>query len=137
LEGHVFDVLAVTKPVSVEAAVNLVKVISKLSPLVGNLIEINAVEVLNAGPEFRPYGKWVRQDPDFPDTILKGSISPVPGFEIKAWYTMATEITARFRESQNNFVEDNTSVVMLAWLPEHIFTGGRKSSVFALPLESQ
>jgi hypothetical protein len=126
LEGHVFDVLAVTKPVSVEAAVNLVKVISKLSPLVGNLIEINAVEVLNAGPEFRPYGKWVRQDPDFPDTILKGSISPVPGFEIKAWYTMATEITARFRESQNNFVEDNTSVVMLAWLPEHIIYGRPK-----------
>ncbi|HXR06476.1 MAG TPA: hypothetical protein VN765_04040 [Candidatus Acidoferrum sp.] len=126
LEGHVFDVLAVTKPVSVEAAVNLAKVISKLSPLVGNMIEINTVEVLNAAAEFRPCGKWVRQDPDFPDTVLKGSISPVPGFEIKAWFPMATEITARFRESRNNLAEDNTSVVLLAWLPEHIIYGKPK-----------
>ncbi len=79
-----FDVLTVTKPVSVEAAVHLARLISKLSPLVGNIIEINTVEVLNAKPEFRRFGKWIRQDPDFPDTILKGSISPVPGFEIKA-----------------------------------------------------
>lgn len=121
-----FDVLAVTKPVSVEAAVNLAKVISKLSPLVGNMIEINTVEVLNAAAEFRPCGKWVRQDPDFPDTVLKGSISPVPGFEIKAWFPMATEITARFRESRNNLAEDNTSVVLLAWLPEHIIYGKPK-----------
>jgi hypothetical protein len=104
LEGHVFDVLTVTMPVSVEAAVNLAKVISKLSPLLGNLIEINTVEVLNSKPEFRPFGKWVRQDPDFPDTILKGSLSPVPGFEIKAWFPLATEITARFKDSQKRLL---------------------------------
>jgi hypothetical protein len=40
LEGHVFDVLTVSKPVSVEAAVNLARVISKLSPLLGNMIEM-------------------------------------------------------------------------------------------------
>ena len=118
LEGHVFDVLTLTKPVSVEAAVSLAKVISKLSPLLGNLIEINTVEVLNAKPEFRLYGKWIRQDPNFPDTVLKGIISPIPGFEIKAWFPLATEITARFKDSQEHFVHDNTGVVLLAWLPE-------------------
>jgi len=63
LEGHVFDVLTVTKPVSVEAAVNLAKVISKLSPLLGNMIEFNTVEVLNSKAEFHRFGKWIRQDP--------------------------------------------------------------------------
>jgi len=126
LEGHVFDVLTVTKPVSVESAVKLAKVISKLSPLLGNMIEFNTVEVLNSKDEFHPFGKWVRQDPDFPDTILKGSISPAPGFEIKAWFPMATEITARFKDSQTFFVKDNTYVAMLAWLPEHVIYGKPK-----------
>jgi len=57
LDGHVFDVLSVSKPVSVEAAVNLAKVISKLSPLLGNMIEFNTVEVLNAAKMFRKFGK--------------------------------------------------------------------------------
>ncbi|WP_265307014.1 hypothetical protein [Verminephrobacter eiseniae] len=39
LVGHRFDILEVVKPVSPTVAVNLVKIISKLSPLVGNLIE--------------------------------------------------------------------------------------------------
>ena len=123
LEGHVFNVLNVSKPVSVEAALNLAKVISKLSPMLGNMIEFNTVEVLNAVESFHPCGKWIRQDPDFPDTILQGNISPAPGFEIKAWFPMATEITARFKDSQNHFVQDNTYVAMLAWLPEHIIYG--------------
>src|SRR6218665_460709 len=41
LVGHRFDILEVVKPVSPTVAVNLVKIISKLSPLVGNLIEFN------------------------------------------------------------------------------------------------
>ena len=126
MEGHVFDVLTVTKPESVEAAVNLAKVISKLSPLVGNMIEFNTVEVLNSKDEFDEFGKWIRQDPDFPDTILKGNISPIPGFEIKAWFPMATEITARFKDSQNHFVDDNTHVIILAWLPEYMIYGKPK-----------
>ncbi len=32
LSGHTFDVLDISKPVTVDAAVNLAKVISKLSP---------------------------------------------------------------------------------------------------------
>lgn len=126
LEGHIFDVLTVSKPVSVEAAVNLARVISKLSPLLGNMIEFNTVEVLNAAGDFHKHGNWVRQDPDFPDTIFKGTISPTPGFEIKAWFPMATEITARFKDSQNHFVNDNTYVIMLAWLPDHMIYGKPK-----------
>lgn len=122
LGGHVFDLLTVEKPISPEAAVNLSKVVSKLSPLLGNLIEFNTVEYLNDQDEFEGQGEWERQDPGFPDTVFRG-VSPTPGFEIKAWFPLATEITARFKDSQNHFVDDNTYVCMLAWLPEHIIFG--------------
>lgn len=123
LSGHKFDVLTVAKPVSSEAALNLAKVVSKLSPLVGNLIEFNTVEFLNTQQEFKRYGKWKRQDPGFPDAIFEGAISPTPGFEIKAWFPLATEITARFRDSQNHFADDRTYVCMLAWLPQSLIYG--------------
>jgi len=126
LAGHQFDVLEVTKPVSPEAAVNLAKIISKLSPLVGNLIEFNSVEYLNAQDGFAEFGKWERQDPGFPDTIFAGSVNPTPGFEIKAWFPLATEITARFKDSQNHFLHDQTYVAMLAWLPEFLIFGKPK-----------
>lgn len=122
LTGHVFDVLTVTKPSSQDAAVNLSKVISKLSPLLGNMIEFNSVEYLNSQNEFAEFGRWVRQDPGFPDTIFEG-VTPTPGFEIKAWFPLATEITARFRDSQNHFSDDQTYVAMLAWLPEMMIYG--------------
>jgi len=123
LSGHVFDVLTVSKPISPGAAVNLAKVISKLSPLIGNLIEFNSVEFLNSQPEFKHLGLWKRQDPGFPDTIFEGSIRPTPGFEIKAWFPLATEITARFKDSQNHFTNDQTHVCVLAWLPEELIFG--------------
>src|SRR6266478_2002602 len=126
LSGHVFDVLDVSKPVSPEAAVNLAKVVSKLSPLVGNMIEFNTCEFLNDQPEFTPLGKWRRQDPGFPDTIFECTIKPTPGFEIKAWFPLATEITARFKDSQNHFARDQTYVAMLAWLPEFLIFGRPK-----------
>lgn len=122
LSGHVFDLLTVSKPITPDAAVNLSKVVSKLSPLLGNLIEFNTVEFLNDQDEFKTLGKWRRQDPGFPDTVFDG-ISPTPGFEIKAWFPLATEITARFKDSQNHFTDNNTYVCMLAWLPEHIIYG--------------
>jgi len=102
--------------------VNLSKVVSKLSPLLGNLIEFNTVEFLNDKEDFRALGEWRRQDPGFPDTVFDG-ITPTPGFEIKAWFPLATEITARFKDSQDHFRDDNTYVCMLAWLPEHIIFG--------------
>lgn len=123
LVGHEFDVIEVKKPVSPEAAVNLAKIISKLSPLVGNLIEFNSCEYLNDQEGFDGFGVWKRQDPGFPDTIFVGDITPTPGFEIKAWFPLATEITARFKDSQNHFLEDQTYVVMLAWLPEFLIYG--------------
>lgn len=123
LSGHIFDVLDISKPVSVDAAVNLTKVISKLSPLVGNLIEFNTVEFLNKQNEFSNFGKWQRQDPSFPDTVFIGEVQPTPGLEIKAWFPLATEITARFKDSQNHFQFDQTYVVLLAWLPEKVIYG--------------
>lgn len=123
LSGHRFDVLDVSKPVTVNAAINLAKVISKLSPLLGNLIEFNTVEFLNKQDNFAGFGKWERQDPGFPDTIFVGDIQPTPGLEIKAWFPLATEITARFKDSQNHFQFDQTHVAMLAWLPDKIIYG--------------
>lgn len=123
LGGHVFDVLEVSRPVSPEAAVNLAKVISKLSPLLGNLIEFNTVEVLNEHTAFGRLGKWARQDPGFPDTVFRGNVDPEPGIEIKAWFPLSTEITARFRDSQQHFIGDNIDVALLAWLPEHLIYG--------------
>ncbi len=123
LRGHVIDVLTVTKPVSPAAAVNLTKVVSKLSPILGNLIEFNTVEYLNLHDDFKDIGYWKRQDPGFPDTVFVGDVVPTPGFEIKAWFPLATEITARFKDSQNHFAEDQTYVVLLAWLPEFLIFG--------------
>jgi hypothetical protein len=127
LSGHVFDVLTVSKPISPSAAVNLSKVVSKLSPLLGNLIEFNTVEFLNDQPEYHGLGEWIRQDPGFPDTVFIGEgVVPTPGFEIKAWFPLATEITARFKDSQNHFREDQTNVCMLAWLPDQLIFGKPK-----------
>ncbi len=123
LAGHEFDLLTVAKPVSPEAALNLAKVVSKLSPILGNLIEFNTVEFLNDLKEFEGLGEWIRQDPGFPDALFQGKIDPAPGFEIKAWFPLATEITARFKDSQNHFLDDRTYVCLIAWLPEHLIYG--------------
>ncbi|MBL8153970.1 MAG: hypothetical protein JNM70_07285 [Anaerolineae bacterium] len=126
LSGHVFDILSISKPVSPAAAVNLTKVISKLSPLLANLIEFNLIELLNDCEEFDGFGEWVRQDPGFPDAVFLGKIHPAPGLEIKAWFPLATEITARFKESQNHLSDGNTYVVLLAWIPEYVVYGKPK-----------
>lgn len=126
MSGHVFDVLEVNKPVSPEAAVNLSKVISKLSPLLGNMIELNTCEFLNDKEEFKQAGSWKRQDPGFPDIVFEGDVSPTPGFEIKAWFPLATEITGRFKDSQNHFLDDRTYVALIAWLPEFVIFGRPK-----------
>ena len=126
LSGHIFDTLRVYKPNSPDAAVNLSKLISKLSPLVGNLIEFNTVEYLNGQEGFRGLGVWHRQDPGFPDAVFLGDVTPTPGFEIKAWFPLATEITARFKDSQNHFQHDQTYICMLAWLPEYLIFGKPK-----------
>jgi hypothetical protein len=125
LEGHHFDILNVGRPPDVEYARSLAKIISKISPLVGNLIELEVVCTLNAR-EWVNGGKWLRQDPGFPDAVFRGGISPVPGVEIKTWYPFATEITARFKDSVNFFQKDQTQVALLAWVPEFIIYGRPK-----------
>jgi hypothetical protein len=45
-------------------------------------IEFNTCEFLNDKPGFAEYGKWLRQDPGFPDTIFSGKVFPTPGFEV-------------------------------------------------------
>ena len=123
LAGDVFDVLEISKPSTADQAANLAKIISKLSPFVGNLIEFNTVAFLNDQLEYRSFGEWQRQDPGFPDAIFSGAVTPTPGFEIKAWFPLATEITARFKDSQNHFTQDQTYVCMLAWLPHRLIFG--------------
>ncbi|MDR0785405.1 MAG: hypothetical protein LBE74_05920, partial [Treponema sp.] len=46
LPTQVFNILSISKPQNIPEAVNLSKIISKLSPLVGNLIEFRMVEFL-------------------------------------------------------------------------------------------
>lgn len=70
--------------------------------------------------------KWIRQDPDFPDALMIGMEKPQPGLEIKAWFPLSTEITARFRDSQALLQEPNTRVVVVCWLPEFVIAGQPK-----------
>ena len=137
LKGRVLDVLALTKPASLDSAVNLIKIISKLSPLLGNVIEFSAVEFLNGQPEYAGVGLWKRQDPDFPDAIFESAIRPAPGLEIKAWFPFATEITARFKISQALFTQDHISVCLLAWtLDDLVFGQPRIIDVCLAPARS-
>ena len=123
LSSHIFDVLDVKQPSSAQAVINLSTTISKLSPLVGNLIEFAICDFLNNQSSHKHLGSWYRQDPGFPDTIFLGNVSPNPGFEIKAWFPLSTEITARFKDSQKYFPHDQTYVALVAWLPEFIIFG--------------
>jgi hypothetical protein len=126
LPGRSFDIFNLVKPADMDEAVSmakLYKIVSKVSPLVGNLIEHDTIDFLNQFEDYHEYGQWVRQDPGFPDVILQGGIQPTPGFEIKAWYPFSTEITGRFKDSQNHFDYDQTYVILLAWLPEYLIYG--------------
>ncbi len=125
LEGKIIPVLEVAKPFDLEYARHLGKTVSKLSPLVGNMIEYSVCEELNK-LEWEGLGTWERQDPGFPDTIFKGDIKPTPGIEIKTWFPLATEITARFKDSIKFFDSDQTNVALVAWLPEFIIYGKPK-----------
>lgn len=118
-----FDVFNISKPGTIAEAVNLCKIISKLSPLVGNLIEFRAVDFFNNIPELSKIGMWSRQDPGFPDTIFDSPVSPKPGIEIKAWFPLATEMTARFKDSQKFFTQNQTYVLVVCWLPEFVIYG--------------
>jgi len=126
IAGQIFDVVDIKKPNSIEYAVQLTKVISKLSPLIGNLIEFSTIDILNTY-NWENRGIWVRQDPGFPDALFRSeSILPNPGIEIKAWFPLATEITARFKDSVTIFAANHINVALIAWLPEFVIYGKPK-----------
>ncbi|MDY5045939.1 hypothetical protein [Phascolarctobacterium sp.] len=123
LNTNLIPVLELHRPTSIQYAVQLAKVISKLSPLLGNMIEFSTIDVLNR-QNWNNQGIWVRQDPGFPDALFQSNtIIPNPGIEIKAWFPFATEITARFKDSIRIFEHDNINVALIAWLPEHVIWG--------------
>lgn len=123
LDRHLIDIIDVKKPPNLEYAKQLAKVISKLSPLLGNMIEFSTVDLLNEH-DWENNGKWIRQDPGFPDALFKSeTILPNPGIEIKAWFPFATEITARFKDSVTMFSQNNIDVALIAWLPENVIWG--------------
>jgi len=126
LDGQILDVLAVSKPPDLEYARHLALVISKLSPLIGNMIEYAIVNILNQQDWSAYRGTWKRQDPGFPDTIFNWDNPIKPGIEVKTWFPLATEITARFRDSQIYFLEEQTRVAIIAWLPEFLLYGRPK-----------
>lgn len=120
LKGRSLDVVDIKRPQSIAYAKNLAKVVSKLSPFLGNIIEFSVVDTLNDMNE----GNWIRQDPGFPDALFQSeTVLPNPGIEIKAWFPFATEITARFKNSVTVFKDNNINVALIAWLPEHVIWG--------------
>lgn len=108
---------------SPDEAIFLGQNISKLSPLVGNLIERRIPTLLSESQPGKTL-EWRRQDPDFPDAALFAAGEPVgAGFEVKAWFPMATEITGRFRESQNLLADKDIRVVVVSWMLSHVIFG--------------
>ena len=122
LKNRTLDILELSQPKSAQSACQLAKIVSKLSPLLGNMIEYTVVDILNE-LHWGDLGQWIRQDPGFPDATFKGSVSPEPGIEIKAWFPFSTEITARFKDSVSHFAQNQINVALIAWLPEFIIYG--------------
>ena len=126
LNGQTLDVLTIAKPPDLEYARHLSRVVSKLSPLLGNMIEFSIVSILNKQDWTGYNGSWDRQDPGFPDTIFNWDKEIKPGIEVKTWFPLATEITARFKDSQSHFTHNQTNVAIVAWLPEYLLFGKPK-----------
>mgnify|MGYP003571278273 CR=1 FL=1 len=125
LKLQVVDIIEVQKPTSVQYALQLTKIVSKLSPMLGNLFEFRIVDELNSTNSIDIEGQWVRQDPGFPDACFKSEKLEInnAGIEIKAWFPFATEITGRFKDSEDIFKNDQIYVAIVAWLPEYVFWG--------------
>lgn len=126
VKGRRYDVLDVRRPESLDEAAELGQVINKITPIVANTIEFRVAEHLNDTMDLPPGVHWERQDPEFPDVVLKGLGGSQPGVEIKAWYPLSTEMTGRFRETQRHLMDDLTKIAVLAWVPEGIIYGQPK-----------
>ena len=88
MTDHVVDVIEIRRPTSVMYALQLTKIVSKLSPLLGNLFEFRVVDTLNQDLGNTANGIWIRQDPGFPDARFLSEDFPMfnIGVEIKAWF---------------------------------------------------
>ena len=122
LSGGTIDTLTVNSLES-EDAPFLGQVVSKLSPMIGNLLERKIIELIEQDTETGL--RWKRQDPDFPDVVLvdREGLSTHAGYEVKAWYALSTELTGRFRESYNLLASRSVRVVIVAWVMSHIVYG--------------
>lgn len=126
LKGHTVDVLTVSRPSDLQGAVEISKIVSKLSPIIGNLLEYALVRHLNETQIWPEGCRWIRQDPGFPDAILSGMPDIQPGIEVKTWFPLSTEITARFRDSQNHFQANQIKVAVVCWMLENVLAGQPK-----------
>ena len=122
LAGEDVDAISI-KSLASEEAPFFARIVSKLSPMVGNLMEQRIVTLLdeNSSDGYR----WERQDPGFPDAVLvrDSDEKVLAGYEIKAWYVLSTEITGRFRESVELLRGKNINVVIVAWCMSHLVFG--------------
>lgn len=130
LSGYTINQFSFEIPKDLDETQDMLSIIAKMSPLVGNIMEIKISRMLSTHPELGKLGIWKRQDPDFPDVLFK-PIQETPnlgqlGLEIKAWYTFSTEMTGRFKDSQTAFENDHMYVIIAAWLPEKIWWGKPK-----------
>jgi hypothetical protein len=122
LVGESVEALTVNSLTSDDAPF-LAQIVSKLSPMIGNLLERRIIQVL--AEEAENNYSWIRQDPGFPDAALldaSGSITD-SGFEVKAWYAFSTELTGRFRESRNLLAGKDVRLVVVAWAMSHVVYG--------------
>lgn len=122
LHHRALDVVTIDSP-SAEDAPFLGRNISKLSPFVSNLIERQVVQEL--AEELDPGGgfHWVRQDPGWPDAGLFRVGELVGGFEVKAWYVLATEMTGRFHAAQSAIEGLHARVIVVPWVMSQIVYG--------------
>lgn len=126
LAGRELDIVKIRKPLDEDEVIGWSKSVSKLSPMLGNMLEYEVVRFLNenGGDELPEGVSWERQDPGFPDAGLIGiRESNHPGVEIKAWFPLATEITGRFKESQVRLDDGSVRLAVIAWLPEFVLFG--------------
>lgn len=125
LAGADVDAIEVKSADQAEAPF-LARIVSKLSPMVGNLMEQRIVSILDRQAEAG--FSWQRQDPGFPDAVLirEGADDTATGIEIKAWYVLSTEITGRFKESQHLLADKDIDVAIVAWCMSHLIFGKPK-----------
>jgi hypothetical protein len=123
LVGEELSTITITSETPDEA-VFLGQNISKLSPIIGNLVERRITHLLTERDAEHGM-RWQRQDPNFPDALLVDAEgkSTDSGFEVKAWYVLSTELTGRFRESANLLAGKDIRVVVVAWTMSHVIFG--------------